>query len=532
MLLAIVVVAGVRLHLAGAPLERDEGEYAYAGQLILHGVPPYRLACGMKFPGTYYAYALILSLFGETARGIRVGLLLVNAATIGLVFALGRRLLGPLEAAIAAISFAVLTLDPWIMGLFAHATHFVVLPALAGLLVALRAAETPRTRPFLWSGLLLGLAVLMKQHAVFFLPLAAALAVRGAWQRRPAGARLAALALGAAIPFGVLCTVLLWQGVLRTFWFWTFVYARAYVRELPLAEFLPQLSDSFAVAARANLPLWLLAAAGLIPLLSGAYGAEAGLFTTGLLLASFLAVCPGFFFRAHYFILMLPAIALQVGVAFGYLGRLLARLVSPRASQAIAAALFAAVAGGVLFRARDSLLFMTPRELIRARYLANPFVEAVDVARYIRERTTSDDRIAVLGSEPEIYFYADRRSATVHIYTYPLVESQPFASQMQAEMIAQIESAHPTYLVYVKVMASWLAGPASDKTIFAWTTRYAASCYDLVGIADMIPPDATRYVWDEAVKSYQPSSSNLILVFRRKSDQPCAVGRVAAPATS
>jgi hypothetical protein len=30
----------IRWHLRGIPLERDEGEYAYAGQLILHGVPP------------------------------------------------------------------------------------------------------------------------------------------------------------------------------------------------------------------------------------------------------------------------------------------------------------------------------------------------------------------------------------------------------------------------------------------------------------------------------------------------------------
>lgn len=38
-----------------APLERDEGEYAYAGQLMLQGIPPYQLAYNMKLPGTYAA---------------------------------------------------------------------------------------------------------------------------------------------------------------------------------------------------------------------------------------------------------------------------------------------------------------------------------------------------------------------------------------------------------------------------------------------------------------------------------------------
>ena len=48
----MVLAALVRLRIAGLPLERDEGEYAYAGQLILNGIPPYQLAFNMKFPGT------------------------------------------------------------------------------------------------------------------------------------------------------------------------------------------------------------------------------------------------------------------------------------------------------------------------------------------------------------------------------------------------------------------------------------------------------------------------------------------------
>jgi hypothetical protein len=47
----------VRFRLRKIPLERDEGEYAYAGQLMLQGVPPYKLAYNMKLPGTYAAYA-------------------------------------------------------------------------------------------------------------------------------------------------------------------------------------------------------------------------------------------------------------------------------------------------------------------------------------------------------------------------------------------------------------------------------------------------------------------------------------------
>jgi hypothetical protein len=41
----------IRIHFLANPLERDEGEYAYAGQPMLEKISPYRLAHNMKFPG-------------------------------------------------------------------------------------------------------------------------------------------------------------------------------------------------------------------------------------------------------------------------------------------------------------------------------------------------------------------------------------------------------------------------------------------------------------------------------------------------
>ena len=104
LLVVVALVALVRVRLADVPLERDEGEYAYAGQLILEGVPPYRLAYDMKFPGTYYAYAAVLATFGASPRGIHLGLLAINAATIVAVFALARPTCGPSCPSTAAAS--------------------------------------------------------------------------------------------------------------------------------------------------------------------------------------------------------------------------------------------------------------------------------------------------------------------------------------------------------------------------------------------------------------------------------------------
>ena len=59
----VLATAAIRLRLLDVPLDRDEGEYAYFGQLLLEGVPPYAAAYNLKAPGIYGAYALILAAF-------------------------------------------------------------------------------------------------------------------------------------------------------------------------------------------------------------------------------------------------------------------------------------------------------------------------------------------------------------------------------------------------------------------------------------------------------------------------------------
>ena len=169
--------------------------------------------------------------------------------------------------------------------------------------------------------------------------------------------------------------------------------------------------------------------------------------------------------------------------------------------------LFLAIVGGYISGERDYLFSMSMRDVSRIRYGENPFVEAPLIAQYIRDHTTADDRIAVLGSEPEIYFYARRKSATGHIYAYPLMESQRYASWMQDETIREIGAANPEYLVFAAVDVSWLRRPESDGRIFAWTAQFTKTCYDMVGIADIYSPQETTMLWDDDVRTFVPHSA-------------------------
>lgn len=523
--LALVVV--VRLRLADAPLERDEGEYAYAGQLILQGIPPYGLAYNMKFPGTYYAYAAIMGVLGESPWAIRAGLLAVHVATVLLVFAFGRRLLGTFAAGVGASAFALLALDRWSMGVFAHATHFVLLPAVAGLLVLHQAIGTGRAWRFAAAGALIGVAVLMKQQAATFAALAIAWGLWDAWRtaRATMWRRAGLLAAGMAVPFAIVCGILAWQGVLGRFWFWTFQYAAAYVSETPLWAADDMFVMAWGYISRANWVLWYAAAAGLGLLFVQRWSRESRGVLTAWLIAAALAILPGFFFRPHYFILLMPVAGLLAGVAIASLDGWLARRTSVTAARTVAVAVFAAIAASYLIAERAYLATMTPHEVVRAVYEGNPFPEAVEIGRYIQAHSSPDDRIVVIGSEPEIYFYANRKSATGYIYTYALMERQPFASRMQDEMIREVEAAAPAYLVFVGVSSSWATTPASDTRILSWANQYTARCYERVGVADIDPVRGTTTRWDAESVRYEPRSTFVVLTFRRQEQEQCRIGK-------
>jgi hypothetical protein len=513
------------LRVASVPLERDEGEYAYAGQLILQGIPPYQLVYNMKFPGTYYAYSVILALFGQTARGIHIGLLVVNAATIVVLYFLGRKLLGTLGGTIAAVAFAIMSLDRYALGVFAHATHFVILPALIGLFVLLNGRQSNSNSGLVGAGVLLGVAVLMKQQAIFFLPLAMLLA---AWNQHAPRRNLRGMmvqgglvAVGGMIPLIILCAVFAVQGVLSRFFFWTFQYAREYVSEVKPSDAWSMFAYGWGLVTRATLPMWIFAAVGFAMLWLARWTIETRVFLTALLGASILAVMPGFYFREHYFILLLPVVALLIGVACASIQRLARRVVPATAARGIALLLFAAVVADYAIKEQEFLISLTPRELSRSMYGLNPFPEAVDIARYVRENTKPTDRIAVLGSEPEIYFYANRKSATGYIYTYPLMEQQRYAQWMQGQMIREIESVHPAYLVLVTGRTSWLAR-SPDERILVWLDRYARNCYELVGTVDIYSLESSEMRWGADVVGYQPRSKDLVHTLRRKSSVPCS----------
>src|ERR1017187_3654060 len=395
----------------------------------------------MKLPGTYAAYALIMAVLGQTPTGIHLGLAVVNVTSIVLMCLLGRRLLGDASGVAAAVSFALLSLSPSVLGLSGHATHFVVLAALGGILLLLRACEAEVQSPegqvqsptsnvqsrdtggrgqgtvirnqwsvtsgqetgdpspvtdhrspitdyrlprLFMSGLLFGLAFLMKQHGLFFGLFGAVYLLRlrvGEWlaaaggksqqpgirsRRERTGLTFAGPAsrtglarrvrgwsvfvLGWLLPYGATCLMLWWAGAFHQFVFWTISYAGQYASAIPLVRGPDVLRATLNAVVGPNLLFWVLPWVGALVMWwesrldelgeggkwQGAGGSNQWsvaskqnpdithhasrvthprFFLTALLLCSIASASVGLYFRAHYFILVLPVLALLTGVA-------------------------------------------------------------------------------------------------------------------------------------------------------------------------------------------------------------------------
>jgi len=518
--LVILFVIVVRIRFLDVPLERDEGEFAYVGQLMLEGIAPYKMAYVTKLPGTAAVYALSMSLFGQTPAGIHWGLLLANVAAIVLVFLLAKRWFGAGVGLMAGATYALMSLSWGVYGNAAHATHFVAPAALGAFLLLLRGLESGRLAALFWSGILFGFAFLLKQPGIFFAAFGGLLLLGNDLKARPVDWMLclkkaAVFCLGIILPFAVLCLILWHAGVFGRFWYWSFTVAAGGWVSMQqgwenFIKFVHRLWLS------RQWPFWVQAGLAL-PFVCRMHAARPlRLLFPSFCAVSILAGSVGWRFNPQYFVLTLPAVGMAIGLGVMEARRLLKNSQSLAFASFLPVTLFCVICGYAVFADRYYFFSATPDEISGAIYRVNPFREAVKVAGYIQKNPAPDSRIAVLGSEPEIYFLAHRHSATGHVSTYILMDGRPYSRDMQQEMIREIKAAAPEYIVFINLSSSWLMHPpAADWTWMDTMTQYEKDHYTQVGVlVDDPSRDQPVFHWDAEATNHPSNRLPCIPVYK------------------
>ncbi len=522
--LVILLAAALRCRVLDAPLQRDEGEYAYGGQLLLDSVPPYAELYNMKLPGMYAAYAAVMASLGDTAQGIHLGLLVVNALAIVLVFAIGRRLLGDLAGFAAALVFASTSIVRGVQGVFANAEHFLLVPVLAGVFVLLRDGASNRRRSIAGAGLLFGIGILLKQHGAVFAVFGAFwigwTALRNSFPFARIAASIGVFSIAVATPVAVTALLLVAAGVFDAFWLWTVEYAWAYTGHMDLAGGFSLLGIFGSVVRRSAPALFGLAALGIVAIGFDAHLRGRAVFLLAFLGFSVAAVALGLNFRPHYFLLVLPAVSLLAGGVVDALARALAGRTGRAAGTAIASAVVVGASVATVLADPIAQREITPDHMTRVTFgYRNPFAESRRIADFITRLADDGDRIAVFGSEPQICFYARIRCATGIVYMYPLMEDHVLAGDMQSTMIDEIESADPEWFVYADVPESWLdssrfkAITKHGSAVMRWFEQRRRSL-DRVFVVEL-DPTGPRYLAGPSLRGHRSTPNSSVVVYRR-----------------
>jgi hypothetical protein len=504
----VVAVAAALLFLAlripylDLPLERDEGEYAYVAQHLLEpDFVPYRDAFVHKPPGAFLVYFLALHTSGESVREIRLFALLWMAATLLAVAHLGHRLAGPLAGAFAGLAFAAASSAPSLLGPSTNTEMLLLLPLVASLSVALRAGETGRLGAWALAGALGATACWFKPlaapHAVVLVAYALLGAPLAAGRRPSARTRLAWAAALAAGALAVSFPVLLYfaaRGSFAAFLDAVFLYNAGYAAALSLAQGMDRLHTELSRQLPEFVSLWLLAAAAL----AGPFALprKTSALLAGWLVACFVGLSLGFYYRPHYFMLWIPALCILAGcAATGAVARAPAR---PGARRLAVAALLLLIAAPI-WRSHDArLVGGSPAAVSRMLYGQNPFAESPAIAEAIRSVTEPEDTVFIVGSEPQILFHAQRRSATRYILTYPLMSGHPSAGERQREALEEVQRARPGVVLLVRVPFSHLRHPRAPALLLHESTRLAQEEYELEAFWLATPIGFQLFRGDEA----------------------------------
>lgn len=254
--------------------------------------------------------------------------------------------------------------------------------------------------------------------------------------------------LGVAVPLVVTVCAFLSTDALQDAWYWIVGYNIEFSRSpLTFAEGQAQLLQFIHGVGRSDGWMWLVALIGAVSIWNWRASGQRPLWLLGWLSVAVLSLMPGRFFLPYYALLLAPPLAVLAAVGIMRMTEWVSRYVQGFGGRVVGWGVAAGITLSPLV-ANAQILRLSPEAISRQIYGANPFVEAAAVAQYVAARTAPSDKVLIVGSEPEMLFYARRRSATKYVFFYPLTSWVPRAPAMHDEFFAEIERERPRYVVY------------------------------------------------------------------------------------
>lgn len=441
-ILAIILAGQIILRLLlSAPIDMDEAIYGYFGQRILAGDVPYRDVFDHKVPGIFFIYALIIKLAGNSIISIRLVALFFTLLTTIVIFLIGK-LIWHERAALWAAAFHGIFINGFIIqGTTANTEIFINFFSILSLWFFLLANKAENRNDFLvfLSGLLAGLSFMTKPVAIFNFFV---LFVFTLFFKKSVLKRILYLLLGF---FGfplIFSLYFLIKSALVEYLSYAFIINRDY---LALSQsFLFSLIDNLKMGVAKTSSwihteaflLWLTALGGLWLIFIKGRTIKNYLAVSWLLFSG-LGVALGGAYLPHYYIQLVPALALLGGF-------FLAEILKEKWLVKIPLILKIIILAYFLFA------FMILGLQYKGRFIAykkNGDIYDQDssfISQQLKIKTQPNDYLFIWPRTPEIYFLSQRKSASQFIF-YPSWAEEKL--NIKNKIIIELNKNHPVFIV-------------------------------------------------------------------------------------
>ena len=520
----LFIVYLIRSNFFEIPFERDEGAYGYYGKLLLEGKTPYIDFYEQKFPGIFYFYALMVGVFGATVKGLHVGFMLLNMATIVVLYFAGRKLFNPIAGLIGAITFAIVSMTPNLSGFTVQSEHGVAFFISLGILLYARTLEKKSWISYFLMGLAMGAAIMVKTSGVFLVLWGGlALVVDFIFSEKRTFPeflkRVVSYSVAVFAVVGILFLVMAVKGSFDQMMYWSFEIPKRYVSRIKWEDGKQYLDYTYKAITTDYKFFWMHAAAMLISVFVKGIRWPLKLVMILLLALSVLTVFPGFYFYGHYWIQILPGLSIAAAFTCYTLLTLLKSglKVDQRKIRYGYLGVFTIIMLVHLNKKKDYYFNPNYDRILRTVYGNNPFPETKRIADYINANSTRDDQIVSIGSEPQIYFYTGKNCPSRHAYFSAIVDQVEEHHQWQREFVEDVSKANPRYIVFYNHPISLMVQPDTDKFVWEWYDKYIQN-YHMVGCVEMIDGYMnSNYYWHEQLNNFKPQSQMLIYIYERNS---------------
>lgn len=516
----ICIIYVIRSKFLYIPFERDEGIYGYYGKLLLEGKIPYKDFYEQKFPGLFYFYAFMVSLFGDTVKGLHTGFMYLNILTVILIYFTSKILYTPIAGLISATTFAFVSLTPELSGFTVQAEHGVAFFISCGLLFyALYNTQKKWYYNFLM-GVSFGFAIMTKTSGLFLVLWGGVILILDFLfsenkTLKKLIIQISTYSTGVFLIIGSFFLLIYVKGSFQDMIFWTYEIPKNYVSKIPFDDGIKYFTYSKNAILQNYKFFWYHSLLAVILSLLKTVSWQQKFFGITLLVFSFFTIVPGFYFYGHYWIQTIPGLSVVAGLTYYTLISLANKFLKIKSIKYVYLGVFALLTYTHISALKSYYFKPNYERILRTVYGNNPFPESMEIGNWINANSKPEDNIVLLGSEPQIYFYTKKRSPSRHAYFAAIVDNVPQHKEWQREFVKDVEKANPKYLVYFNHPISLFVQPNTDKYVFEWANTYVNSNYHLVGLVDMIEGQHSTYLWREQIGNYKPVSQNIIYVYER-----------------